>query len=722
MSKDRAISGEITTFQTAGVWIAALVAGTLAITSGCESGSGSSSTTIGDDTATPTTSAAPQGDFARTFDIGGREMYMECAGQGSPTVILVSGGGIAGDVWDSPLGKQPTVFPTVAEQTRTCVYDRPGTTRAVAEGGISRSDPVAQPVVPSAAVADLHALLEVSGETGPVVLAAHSFGGLVARSYANRYPDDVVGMVLIDSFSPELRDSMGENWPAWMRWNAPADAIIADYPDYERVDFDKALDEVDANKAIKPMPMVVLTADAPYPAVQIPGVPADMNVITRNAQDTSQREVAQLVPGAKHVTETHSGHDIMLENPVLVSDSVLEVVDAVRDNKTSLLAPASAALSTTPEDMTPVAAGTMTDAVLTPVIQSVLSPPRWYPGDDGRFHLHYELMLTNTVPLAVDVTSVEVLGDGQPIEMLSGDELGAAMTLLGSETGSTTELPASTVGIVWVDLSFESKDQIPEQVSHRLTVDVGPGLPVGPTITDAGAPAQVSPQQAVVVAPPLLGGRWVAVGGAAGPHRRAVQAVNGHLRLSQRFAVDFAALLDSEGRSHTEDADQNSSYFNYGQPVLAVGAGTVVEAVDGLPDQTPNHHSPIPPAEWGGNEVILRLDTGIYVGYGHFQPGSLRVRPGQHVRTGEVLGHLGNSGNSTGPHLHLQVMTRPSFLDADGLPFIIRGFRFDGSVPSLDALLEADTAGTPMPIDAAHAGDRRLQGITGLDVVTFQTG
>ena len=239
MSIDRAISRQIITFKPAGVWIAGLVAGILAITSACESGSGSSSTTLGDDTATSTTSVTTRADFARMFDIGGRMMYMECAGQGSPTVILVSGGGIAGDVWDSPLGKQPTVFPTVAEQTRTCVYDRPGTTRALAEGGISRSDPVPQPVVPSASAADLHALLEASGETGPVVLAAHSYGGLVARYYANRYPDGVVGMVLIDSFSPELRDSMGDNWPAWVRWNAPADAIIADYPDYERVDFDK---------------------------------------------------------------------------------------------------------------------------------------------------------------------------------------------------------------------------------------------------------------------------------------------------------------------------------------------------------------------------------------------------------------------------------------------------------------------------------------------------
>jgi murein DD-endopeptidase MepM/ murein hydrolase activator NlpD len=365
------------------------------------------------------------------------------------------------------------------------------------------------------------------------------------------------------------------------------------------------------------------------------------------------------------------------------------------------------------------AAAEPAEVVLTPVVQSVMSTPRWFPGDGGRVHLQYELMLTNTVPLDVDVTKVEVLGDGRPIEVLTGDTLQAAMAPLGSEKGSTTKLAGSTVAVVWLDLSFDSRRQLPEQVSHRLTVDVGPGLPVGPEITATGATAQVSQQQPTVIGPPLRGGRWVAVGGAMGPHRRALQAVNGQLRLGQRFAVDFAALLDQDGRSHAGNPDENASYGNYGQPVMAVGAGTVVSTVDGLPDQIPNQNTPVPLAEAGGNEVILRLDSGVYAGYGHFKPGSVRVEPGQRVRRGAVLGELGNSGNSTGPHLHLQLMADPSFLDTDGLPFVIEGFRLDGTVPSLDALLEADAAGTPMPMDTELAGPKVRRGIAGLDVVTF---
>ena len=90
---------------------------------------------------------------------------------------------------------------------------------------------------------------------------------------------------------------------------------------------------------------------------------------------------------------------------------------------------------------------------------------------------------------------------------------------------------------------------------------------------------------------------------------------------------------------------------------MAVGDSTVVKVTDGLPDQVPNQNTPVPLKDAGGNEVILQLDSGVYVGYGHLKPGSVQVEPGQRVRFGDVVGEIGNSGNSTGPHLHLQLMT-----------------------------------------------------------------
>jgi murein DD-endopeptidase MepM/ murein hydrolase activator NlpD len=359
-------------------------------------------------------------------------------------------------------------------------------------------------------------------------------------------------------------------------------------------------------------------------------------------------------------------------------------------------------------------------STLTPVVQSVLSPPRWYPGDDGRFHLPYELQLTNTLPIPVDVTEIDVLdGHGRSIAALSGDRLKAAITPLGNEAEQTTQLPGSTVGIAWMDLSFATRAEIPTEIEHRVTIDIGPGLPAGPIITSTGERTQTASAAPVAIGPPLRAGRWVAI---VGPHRRALQAVNGALHNSQRFAIDFSALLDAEGRTHTGNPDQTTSYFNYAQPVLAVGDATVIEAVDGLPDQIPNHKVPIPLSQGDGNHVILELGSGIFAGYAHLKPGSIRVKAGEHVQPGQILGQLGNSGESGGPHLHFQLMNRPSIAAADGLPFVLHQFDLDGFTTSLDAFLAADLSGAPVPINTTVTGTRHDQGLTGLEVLSFPDG
>lgn len=356
-------------------------------------------------------------------------------------------------------------------------------------------------------------------------------------------------------------------------------------------------------------------------------------------------------------------------------------------------------------------------ATITPVTESVLSTPRWFQGDDGRFHMEYELALTNAAVLPVHVTSVQVrAAGGRRIETLSGARLEAAMTLLGAPEQPTTELPPATVGIVWLDVSVASRRAIPRRIEHRLTVDVGPGLPVGPLIAHTGARASVPRHGALAIAPPLRGGRWAVV---ASVHRRSLLPINGALRNGQRFAVDFSALLDAHGRTHRGPADRNSSYFNYGQPVLAVAAGTVVEAVDRYPNQVPNANVPVPAEQADGNRLIVRLRKGVFAGYAHLERGSLRVHAGERVRAGQVLARLGNSGNTTGPHLHFQIMNRPSLLDSEGLPFVFERFRLAGRIPSLEALIEADLAGTAVPFAPSRVGTRRRQGLTGLELMTF---
>jgi Alpha/beta hydrolase family len=133
--------------------------------------------------------ASQSGDFARLVDVGGgRKIYLECRGEGSPTVVLVAGLRGSAEDWNIAAKPGPRVFPEVAKFTRVCAYDRAGT--PVGEKP-SRSDPVHQPTTAGTAVADLHALLTAAGEAGHYVLVAHSYGGLAGFMPAptrTRYP------------------------------------------------------------------------------------------------------------------------------------------------------------------------------------------------------------------------------------------------------------------------------------------------------------------------------------------------------------------------------------------------------------------------------------------------------------------------------------------------------------------------------------------------------
>ena len=127
---------------------------------------------------------APQG---RLVDIGGRSVYLDCRGQGSPTVVLESGMGGGAGSWG-------TVLDAMAATTRTCAYDRPGLGSSTPRGRHTLAD----------TVADLHKALEVAGEVAPFVLVGHSHGGDYVRVFTDRYRSDVAGIVMVDTFDPDL--------------------------------------------------------------------------------------------------------------------------------------------------------------------------------------------------------------------------------------------------------------------------------------------------------------------------------------------------------------------------------------------------------------------------------------------------------------------------------------------------------------------------------------
>lgn len=295
---------------------------------------------LGVQLASGTTGDGGSGDFAGLVDIGGgRKMYLECRGAGSPIVVLVAGLKGSAEDWNIAEKPGPTVFAEVAKFTRVCAYDRPGT--PVGEKP-SRSDPVRQPTTAADAVADLHSLLSAAKESGPYVLVGHSYGGLIVRLYASTYPQDVSGLVLVDALSEGLQDA--ETPAQWAIQRVLMEGDIREsltlYPALERIDPDRAFDQVRAAPPLRPVPLIVLSADRPW-GPQIPSliaagtlpadVPRDFGYVTDKAQKQAQQQLAKLVPNAKHITNTNSGHEVHKEQPQLVIDSIRRIVDAVRD-------------------------------------------------------------------------------------------------------------------------------------------------------------------------------------------------------------------------------------------------------------------------------------------------------------------------------------------------------------------------------------------------------
>jgi murein DD-endopeptidase MepM/ murein hydrolase activator NlpD len=144
----------------------------------------------------------------------------------------------------------------------------------------------------------------------------------------------------------------------------------------------------------------------------------------------------------------------------------------------------------------------------------------------------------------------------------------------------------------------------------------------------------------------------------------------------QRFAIDWFQLKTADSR-FTGDSKDNRNYRAYGAEVLAVADATVARIKDGIPENTPGEDPDgafITDDAELGNYIILDLGGGNSCLYAHLQPGTLRVKAGDRVKRGQTLGLLGNSGSSTEPHLHFQVMNGTSLLDPEGIPYLIDSF------------------------------------------------
>lgn len=311
--------------------------------------------------------------------------------------------------------------------------------------------------------------------------------------------------------------------------------------------------------------------------------------------------------------------------------------------------------------------------------------PTAFPSD-GRTYLAYELYLTNFSGRPTTLTRIEVLNaDGstdQPVATFTSEQLDTMLETYAPKAPGTPEISGGKTIVAFMWVAFEAGSPVPARLRHRVVVSDG---------SIEGAAIGTHHSKLRVFGPPLEGAGWAALDGPSNHpdnhHRRGLAVLGGAPVISRRYAIDWQ--IQKNGSAFSGDFSNASTYYCYGKPVLAVASGKVISTRNDLPDNEPGHGKDFHPAVpltlemSGGNAVTLDLGGGHYAYYFHLQAGSVRVKPGDRVRQGQVLGVIGASGDAREPHLHFEVTTSPQPFMGEGVPYVIESYRAQvGDEPS----------------------------------------
>jgi Peptidase family M23 len=332
-------------------------------------------------------------------------------------------------------------------------------------------------------------------------------------------------------------------------------------------------------------------------------------------------------------------------------------------------------------------------------------------GSDGKWYLVYHLFLTNWSFSDLTLKSVEVFDEkrNKTLARYEDKELSEYYrfrTLI--PTPPRSELPnniyprqisSGRTGVLFFWLTVDAPNLIPLALRHRFTFEPNPLIKLlsdsakdkGDMVLDNFKVA-VSKDKPVVIGSPLRGGDWRCGNGPAyNTNHQFLTIRAGKVTIAQRFGIDFRKV-DAGGNvlpSPFPDEITNKMFYGYGAEILAVADGVVTFTKDGIPENVPQASGEIKPAvpltreTNAGNWLSIDLGKKRYAFYAHLQPGSIRVKAGDKVRKGQVIGLLGNSGNSVGPHLHFHIGDEYSLNGGDlngneGLPFVFDSFNMKG--------------------------------------------
>jgi pimeloyl-ACP methyl ester carboxylesterase len=273
----------------------------------------------------PTPTPHPVTNLPKTFDqmvdVGGYKLQVSCWGNGSPTVVLETGAGTSIDAWRNVQAKIPA-------NLRYCAYNR---------AGLGMSDPA--PISPRTTAdhaKDLRAVITKAGITPPYILMAHSLGGLTARQYATQYPQDVAGILLVDSTHPDQTAAQRSTLPSQAVGESEAvtkvraqlqDSFLQNVPaEFGGLNIYESMQQAKAAGSLGSIPLVVLAESPSGVARSWPsGLPPDVYAKLADVWMGLQHDLTTLSTNSTYMEAENSGHMIMIDEP----EAILRALDVL---------------------------------------------------------------------------------------------------------------------------------------------------------------------------------------------------------------------------------------------------------------------------------------------------------------------------------------------------------------------------------------------------------
>ncbi|MBF0298120.1 MAG: M23 family metallopeptidase [Oligoflexia bacterium] len=305
-----------------------------------------------------------------------------------------------------------------------------------------------------------------------------------------------------------------------------------------------------------------------------------------------------------------------------------------------------------------------------------------YFTQNKKIHILSEYVVTNLdrKPIQINSITLSTTLKNKTLskEGFNSDKIKSLFSLLGGDylKDQNPALNVGESGIIFLESIVSYEKQIPDKLHSIFSITQNE---TNKTITIRPESISISKSKPITISSPVKGKNWVSVNGPSNKslHRRIISTNNGKITIPEKYAVDWVKIDDKRDNLYKNNGQTNDDFFSYGQEVMAVADGKVVVVKNGIPDNDISNEkvsTEINQNNVSGNYISIKIGKDLYANYSHLREGTLRVKMNDKVHKGQVIGLLGNSGNSTAPHLHFQLSSSSDIFNSKAIAYQINKF------------------------------------------------